>query len=301
MRQLKLSLLVIIGALAVVAALAFPMFHAWKARQEVRAACEKRVSEAYAKAQQAIEINANAFAEFIASRKSGANQFSENVTSWYGEWIAVKAHLPFTDKESHGQYIAEQFDQNIFTKSELGDTMKRSIEGAIKDMEGIENDLAVQLRQEILGRELNPSEQSNAKEDFEREITNAINDMRRGSERDVVVSTGKLVTSELASQVARLVVGRLAGPTAVLTLGAGDSWWTFGASELIGVAVYYIWNWIDDPREHIEKEVSKSLDQIGIEGRNAIQLELNQFLEQRAGLWRKAVDEAVKAPARNKL
>ena len=74
--------------------------------------------------------------------------------SWHGKWRAVAPYLPFTAKDGHKKFVENKFEKHIFTQDELLSAMKLSIENGAKDIEGIENNLAVSLRTEIQGRSL---------------------------------------------------------------------------------------------------------------------------------------------------
>ena len=180
----------------------------WESKRpkaEVEAACRKHVSEADAKATQAVARRSAEFSEFIRSRKSGAHGFSKDIVSWYGKWRAVKPYLPFTKSDGHKEFVAEKFYQHIFTTEYLAAAVKRAIEGSVKDLESIENDLAVALRQEILGRSLSPDEAPMAAEEFRK----AVERMVAASQWDATKTAGSLVASEVASYVAtQVLIGR---------------------------------------------------------------------------------------------
>ena len=90
----------------------------WESKRpkaEIEAACRKHVTEADAKATQAVARRSAEFSDFIRSRKSGAQAFSKDIVSWYGKWRAVKPYLPFTKSEGHKEFVAEKFSQHIVT------------------------------------------------------------------------------------------------------------------------------------------------------------------------------------------
>ena len=123
-----------------------------RSRAEIEAACRQHVHEAYRKASKAITHRAAEFPDFIDRHKSGVNLFSEDLVSPYGRWRAVKPYFRFTDKDGHKKYVEEKFEKHIFTKQELAAAFKGTIERSVKDIESIENELAVTLEQEIFGQ-----------------------------------------------------------------------------------------------------------------------------------------------------
>lgn len=256
-------------------------------RAEIEAACRQHVSDAGAKASQAIARRSAEFSEFIRSRKSGAQPFSKDIVSWYGKWRAVKPYLPFTKSDGHKEFVAEKFNQHIFKADDLAAAVKRAIEGSIKDVESIENELAVALRHEILGRSLSPDEVPIAAEEFKK----AVQRMVAASQWDAAKTAGSLVASEVAAQVATQVLLRLGVSAGILATGAANSWWSFGAALVIGVVVDVVWEWVDDPAGDIEREMTSALDKLSLEASTAINDEMNKVISQRSELWNKTVTE----------
>ncbi len=296
-----------------------------RSRTEIEAACRKHVREADVKASQAIARRSAEFSQFIQSRKPGAKPFSKDVISWYGKWRAIRPGVdrlssyyetykeltdptaviwkklwgkqtniekiqtgdPLFDKDTHKIFIAEKFDKHIFSSPELAQAMERSIEGTIKDLEAIENELAVAMRQEILGRSLKPDEIPIAAEKF----SAAIAKMVAASQWDAAKSVGSLVASEVAAQIGTQVFIRLGVSAGILTTGAANSWWSFGAALVIGIVVDVIWEWIDDPAGDIEREMIRALDSLSSEASSAIKDEMNKVVAKRSTLWEQVVKE----------
>lgn len=264
-----------------------------RSRSEIEAACQRHVDEAGRKAADAVTRHAAEFTSFIDSKKPGAKPFSEDIVSLYGKWRAVKPHLPLTDAEGHKKYVAEKFNKHIFSNEDLASAIKSSVEGCIKDLEGIENELAVALREEVLGRSLAPNEMPIANA----EIQKAIERIVSASQWDAAKTAGNLAVSEavptIALQVARQVFIRLGVFSGIFVAGAANAWWTLGASVVIGIIVDAIWNWIDDPEGDSEQEVINSLDKLSENGSHEIKIALSEIVEQRNNLWTKTVKEMV--------
>lgn len=258
-----------------------------RSRAEIEAACKKHVSEAEAKAASAIKRRASEFSDFIDSRKSGAKPFSKDIVGFYGKWRAVKPYLPFTKSDGHQEYVVGKFGEHIFTSEQLAASVKRAVEGSVKDLESIENELAVALRQEILGRSLAPDEIPIAAEEFK----NAVERLVAASQWDAAKTVGSLVASEVAAQVGTQVLVRLGVSAGILGAGAANSTWSFGAAFVIGIVVDVIWTWIDDPAGDIEREMISALDKLSIDASTAIEEEMTKVIFQRGALWNKTVTE----------
>ena len=254
--------------------------------EEVKAACRQHLSDADRKAAEAIAKRSKAFGDFIRSKKPGAKPFADDVVSFYGKWRAVKPYLPFTKENGHREYVEHNFAKHIFSKKELADAMRLAIEGSIKDIESIENELAVALRQEVLGRSLTPDELPIAEKEFKKAIERLV----AASQRDAAKAAGSLIVSEVAAQVATQVIIRLGVSAGILATGAANSWWSFGGALVIGVIVDLAWGWFDDPEGDIRREMATALDRLSRQGSTAIKEEMNKVLSQRSGLWNQTIE-----------
>jgi len=257
--------------------------------EELKAACQQHVREADRKAAEAIAKRSRTFAAYIRSKKAGAKRFSKEIVSFKGKWRAVKPYLPFTQENGHKEYVEEKFAKHIFSKSQLATAMRLAIEGSIKDIESIENELAVALRQEVLGRSLAPDEIPIAAEQFKK----AIEQIVAASQRDAAKAAGSLIVSEVAAQVATQVMIRLGVSAGILGTGVANSWWSFGGALVIGVIVDLAWGWIDDPDGDIEREMHTALNRLSSQAFTAINDEMNKVVSLRSGLWTKTIEGIV--------
>lgn len=261
-----------------------------RSQVQVEAALLKHVQEANAKSAKAIAQRAGEFSEFINSRKIGSKQFAQDIVSLHGKWRALKPYLPFTSKDGHKEFVAEKFDKHIFSTKELGDAAKGAVERSVKDLESIENELAISLSKEILGRSLVPEEIPVAKTSFQKAIEQVVS----ASKQDAAKAAGSLVVSEVSSQVGTQVLMRIGISAGILATGAANSWWSLGAGIVIGLAVDLIWDWIDNPAGDIERETLAALDNVSAKVSNAIVQEMTQVASQRFILWNSAAQEMVK-------
>ena len=197
----------------------------------------------------AIERRAAEFASFIEGRKAGAGPFSRELVSWRGKWRAVKPYLPFTDGDGHKQYVEETFTKHVFTGEEFSDVTTRVVTESAKDLEEIENRLAVKIRREIAGGGPVATDASAATSEF----SGAIERVKSASQWDAVKAGGSLAASEVAAVVGTQVVVRLGVSAGLLGAGAANSWWTLGAGIVLGLIADMAWDAIDDPAGDIER------------------------------------------------
>ncbi len=255
-------------------------------RALVQAAINKRIEESSQKSLAAITNRSNEFRTFVQERKAGAKPFSEEVVSIYGKWRVLKSKLPLTDSEGHKKYIVDQFDKHIFTPQQLSDRVKTIIEDSIRDLDQEQNNLAVAIRKELLGRPLMPGEIPVARE----ELTNAIDRAVFTAQVDAAKGATGLVVAEVTASVASQVLTRLGVSAGILSAGAATSWWTLGAGLAIGFAVNELWDWIDDPAGDIKREIEGSLDNLAMKGSDAIREEMIKVVTSRRMLWQGAAE-----------
>lgn len=260
-----------------------------RSRAEVIEACNAHIRNAEIEARAAIDRRAAEFVAFIDERKGGAAAFSGEVVSWYGKWRAIKAYLPFTDGDGHRQYIEEQFGEHIFSNAELATAAELAVTGSLKDLEAIENRLAVTVRAEIADRPVSAMDLELAPGEF----AAAIERVMTASRWDAAKAGGSLIVSEVAAVVGTQVLVRLGVSAGVLAAGAANSVWTLGGSIVVGLIADLIWGWIDDPAGDIERETVAALDQLAAESSAAMRAELGNVVTQRSEIWCKAVEEMV--------
>jgi hypothetical protein len=289
-----LSLVAVIGAsIAGIAAYRIATgnspFEHKRTKAEIDAACQIHLQNAERKANEAVSRRAGEFSSFVDSRKPGAKPFSEDVVSLEGKWNAGKAMLPGMDKDGHRTFIIEKFNEHIFTPVDLANAMKRSIEGGVKDIEGIENELAVSLHKEMSGQPVSTSEIPKIGADFRSTIDTAL----AASRKDMKLAAGSLVASEVIAQIGTQVLLRLGVQAGILAAGVANSWWSFGGALVIGVAVDAMWDYVTKPAQSIEQEITTELTKLSLNGNGAIRGELTKLVAQRSELWKKTVKEAL--------
>lgn len=257
-------------------------------RKTVEAASMALVQDAKKKADQAVESRALEFKAFIDSNMTGAKLFSEDVIGLSGTLQAARCALPWTENDCYKKYIADKFSEHIFTPDGFMNAMKRSITGGVQDIEGIENQLAVSLRQVILGRSLAPSELPLVEAEFK----NTIEAARIASNDAVLKETGGLVAQEVVTQIAAEVLIGIGVSGGILTTAGANSWWTFGGSLVIGLLANALWNYYTQPAQGIEKAVVVELNKMSASGSATIRDELTKKVAGRSQLWETTVKEA---------
>ncbi len=292
----------IIVALAILAMfiagyIGFDVYKKYKVESEIKEQQEAKLKrkeqidrllkEAKIKTDQAVTKRALEFKAFIDSKKPGAKPFSEDVVSLSGIWIAGKCKMPGTAPNCYKEYISDKFNKHIFTPDDFRDATTRSIKGGVQDIDGIENQLAVSLREVIEGRTLTASEQPLEVASFK----SAIESARRAASDGVAKEVGGLVAAEAITQIGTQVLIRLGVPLVILTTASSTSWWTLGVSVLIGLIFNSIWNYFTHPAQTVEKAIVVELDKMAESGSAVIQEELTKKVAARSQLWQTIVSE----------
>ena len=262
-----------------------------RSEEEITIACKGHIDAAFAEAEEVAANRANELFTFIMSKKKGARPFAENVTSWYGKWRVVKPYIPGTDADGHKTYVEELFANHVFTKQELGQRLKRTIEDAVLDMEAIQNRLAVKLKQEVTGGTSTTIDGTVVADEFRHSIEQIV----ATSQWDAQKTAGALVVSEVVSAIGMQVLIRLGVSAGILGTGAANSWWSLGGSVVIGVIVDLLWEWVDDPTGDVEREVGKAVESLARRCDSALCEELQKVNQQKQELWLKASDSMITA------
>ena len=260
-----------------------------RSRAAILEACDAHVLAAEVEARAAVDRHAAEFTSFIGEHKAGAATFSRAMVSWGSKWRVVKQYLPFTDADGHRKYVEEQFATHVFSETEIADATRLAVTASLKDLQAIENRLAVQLRAEIDGRPVGAAEISTAEQQFAAAIEQVVS----ASQWDAAKTVGNLAVAEVAATVGTQVLVRLGVSAGILGAGAANSWWTLGGGLLLGLAVDAMWQWIDDPAGDIERETVLALEQLAADGSAALRGELGAVVTERRKLWDKAVEEMV--------
>jgi hypothetical protein len=188
-------------------------------RAQVQATIDRHIEDSSKKSVAAITKRSNEFRTFVQERKAGAKPFSEEVVSIHGKWRVLKSKLPFTDSQGHKKYIVDKFDKHIFTPQQLSDRVKTIIEDSVRDLDQEQNNLAVAIRKELLGRPLMPGEIPVARE----ELTKAIDRAVSTAQIDAAKGATGLVVAEVTASVASQVLTRLGVSAGILSAGAATS------------------------------------------------------------------------------
>lgn len=236
------------------------------------------IQAARQKYEESIQQRTASINRFINSRMTGVKPFADECTGLYAKYITFRGQGE--------KYVKQVFSEKIFSDAELAKVMQQAIEDSVKDLEQIENELAVTLEQEIIGETLTEDRKKLAIQSFRESML----ELRNAVATETGQAVASMVASEIVSYLTVQTLTSLGVSGAALATGTVFSWWTFGASLVVAVGFDYLWNWFDDPAGDIRNETSKQLSNMSSRLTSTLQGELGKFLEQRAGLWDKIVE-----------
>ena len=267
-------------------------------RQEREARCVQVIGKSEAAAKAAVSIRAQQFHDFIAHRQyrtvAGGRvavvAFVEDILTLGSKGRLIWSKMPFTNRDGYKKHVSHLFSVYLFTAEELGAEFNRSVEGSLKDVEAIENQLAVELQEIITGTPATPGLRATAPEAFR----GAMEKIVAAGQADAAKDVRKLVASELVSQIGMQVFVRVGVSAGLLGAGAASSPWTLGAGLVIGILADVAWGWIDNPAANIQREVLQSTSKVAVDGMNALNAELATVIQRRSNLWRLSANDLVK-------
>ncbi len=241
----------------------------------------------------------SAVKQYLSQRQKGADGFAGEVLSWSGKWELVKDQLGAGD---HRRYVAEMFDQHLFTAADVKAVVLAAIKGYLTDLDGLENNLLVQLRADLgdgeVGR-LPAGEHFKSDEAFRAFMISASSVFPYSSEhfksdeafraeyrrltatllpemadnlkftvgREVLAFIAMDVGTQVSLDVGAGVAAELGLDATILSSGVVGGITTLGVGLVVGLVVDAIVDWVlqelgYDPEAVIARQVRESVDRL---------------------------------------
>ncbi len=192
---------------------------------------------------------------FFADRKRHSRDFGEAVLSLSGKWAFIKSKLPYSDGDSHRQYLRERFAQIVVSGPELQDLIQSVVAGYINELQGIENDLLVQIRADLSDSDLARFETGamlRTDEAFRNEYAKSLEQIAAVVQRDVMIQVGRetvaWVSADIATNItislATALAERLGVSAGVLGTGVASGTLTLGVGIAAGLVLDAILDWV---------------------------------------------------------
>ncbi len=210
----------------------------------------------------------------------------------------------------------------MFSEYDLLIAMRRSIENAIRDIDEIENELAVDLGVLLQGRPLSAAEMSAARDAFRHTMANAAG----SAQWDLAKTVGRMTAAERIGGMTTKIMSRFGGKIlkmikrmiekkiqkqilktiakkAVKKVGVKVVEKTVKVVSALGgpvvcctvsVGIDVAIEWIDDPAADVAADVRSSLRDIGYKSQRDIITQFDPILTQRRRTWERAAKEMLK-------
>jgi hypothetical protein len=285
---------------------------------ERMAAWEKitpRLQAAHQAGERTAQQHSDLVHQFFAERSKRATAFAEEVLSLGGKWEYVKSAVGISDADAHRRYLHERFEEMVISASELEDLLHSVVTGCVQDLQGIENDLLVQIRADLGNSDLAQTPGGTMLQTEE-----AFRQQYGRSLEQVAVLVGQDVTVQVAREAASMVAGDIATTLAVslmtacaerlgISAGVLGTGMASGAATLgLGIAASFLVDalldqmlaWAGyDPTGNIAQKVCETLkrcedlllegDPNGAAGNVGLRRELQRLHESRYQLREKAL------------
>ncbi len=213
---------------------------------------------------------------FFAERKRRSRDFGEAVLSLGGKWAFVKSKVGFTDSYGYRQYLRERFAQIVVSGPELQELIQAAVAGFINELQGIENDLLVQIRADLSDSDLARFETGamlRTDEAFRAEYAKSLEQVAAIVQHDVMIQVGReavaWVGADIATSItislATALAERLGVSAGILGTGAASGTVTLGVGIAAGFVLDATLDWVlkaygHDPAGDIASKVTEALD-----------------------------------------
>ncbi len=219
---------------------------AW--RRKAWTKIEPRLSAAERAAEAALVEELRTIDDFFRERGAETRAFAESVLSFEGKWQFVKSKLPTAEDDQHLRYLNERFEAHVFRLDELRQVVESAVGAYGSRLQGIENQLLVDVRADLSSSELGvdvPPRFVSTGDEFRRRYAALLDVVSADVARDFNVAVSREVSSLVAGEAAAMTAVRIASAVAsrlgvsagVLGAGAASGWATFGAGLVAAVVV----------------------------------------------------------------
>lgn len=221
-------------------------------RQRAWGRIQSRLDEADQASQRSVQESLDRVASFFASKQGGARPFAKAALSLRGKWALVYDYIPFTAGGGHARYLEEQFALHVLTPQDLQACLEGCVTGYLSRLQGIENQMLVQVRADLSEGELMAAALPLARDgrllrsEFDRrmkEVTQVVSqDTRLSVGQNGLSLVGGEVAVHLVFRVGAAVSQRLGLSAGMLGAAASSSWATLGLSVVAAIALDYVFD-----------------------------------------------------------
>ena len=189
--------------------------------------------------------------------------FADSILGFQSKWKLVLDKLPWNDKNRHGRFLKDQFEEHIFSSEELESAVRQAVKERLNQVRDIESQMLIGIRADIEGLpELAQIESLDASE-LELRFQQAIAQASQVVSQDLSSNIESQLISLVAGEVMAQVAIRMGVSAGILSTGAASGWATLGIGLVAGILVDQlvtrIWDWWSEPEVELQYQVSKQL------------------------------------------
>ena len=262
-----------------------------------------------AQCQRSVEASLGRLRSFFSEAEDRTSDFAGTALSFSSKWRLAVDYLPLTRGDRSSEYLREQFNEVVFSPEDLKQMIDGVVKEHLRELTDIENQMLVRVRLDVAGLSDATLGATADDEQLRTAFQNALESVRDRVARELGADAAQFMVIEAANQIAtrigfvvlEQVAVRLGVSGGILAAGAGNSWWSLGATAVVGVIVDWIvsriWDWWSDPVGQLSESVNASLDELcdaiieGSAGENGLRAALEQVNSSRAKLRAAAMAE----------
>jgi len=247
-------------------------------RQKAWRKIKPRLAVANRASEDELERSIDTINDFFNERKQGTKAFAASVLSLKGKWQFIRSHLPYAEANQHLKFLEAKFGEHVFKPEELKEVVESSVAEYVKSVQGIENQLLVNCRQDIsdsdpLSQRAIPQigSQKTFQAEFQRLLgvvgVDVAHDLNYTIGREAVVFVGWDIATTIFLRVGAAVATELSVDSTLIGAGAASSWETFGIGLVAMIVVDIAVDWLEkltghDPAAAVALKVDGTLDRV---------------------------------------
>jgi hypothetical protein len=246
------------------------------ARDRVWNKTQPLLEQADRHATQALDKHLASIHAFLDERKAGSNAFAEQMLSLQGKWNLVLAGIG--NDSAYAEFLQKAFNEHVFPMEELEKAVNMAVRGYLAELESIDDELCVRLRQDVADDELprlaipvfgsDQALHSHYHELSQRVAQDLRTDLAVVAGRELFLWPAGNIAADLTLQVGAAIAARLGISSTILAAGTASTWQTLGVGLVIGFVLDAVVGRIMkaagyDAEAKIAERVSQTLSNLG--------------------------------------
>ncbi len=210
------------------------------------ARCNQADGEFAGAANRLADIQLGAIDTFFAERQPGTRMFAERLLSLRGKWVFIRGQVSKAAEDEHYRFIRAEFEKYVFTAADLREVVARAVSGYVAELQGLENQLLIQLRvdlsqSDLAAAEVIPAIGSQDRFDAEYHRVAALvtplvaEDLKADVARELASFIAGDIAARVAIKVLTAVAAKIGASAGILSAGAASSWATFGVGIVAAI------------------------------------------------------------------